>query len=126
MVRQTYFNAWRKYKKLPPGPNGIPLVGTLVTRLLYGRQNLNLPSKYGPIVYYPNIGFDRVLINDSKIVKQLFIANLDRLSPADRIAVTYYHSIWSVGPDHGHQSWPLLFENGDKWNKKKTCTIHII
>ena len=121
IAREMNFRLWRRYKRLPPGPTRSPFVDIIVSRILYdnNRRMLDLPAKYGPIVHKPGLAFDTVVISDSKLVKQLFVANLDRLSSVDRDKVSYYHSIWSVGPDKQHQSWPLLFINGKTWTERR-------
>ena len=71
VVRKILDLVRRKWYKLPPGPIGMPFIGTVYE---YGGVDKNrvLKKKYGPI-YLTHFGFSTVcIVNDFKLMHKTF------------------------------------------------------
>ena len=71
---KLYCKLYRKYKKVPPGPNGIPLLGSLPWAIINSdRARTYLPNNYNRYITYWWIGAEPVVsIHNAKIAKQIF------------------------------------------------------
>ena len=117
LLRELYWFLYRKYHSLPPGPNGIPLLGILPAWNKGRRSRANISKKYGPIYYVSFGGIPLVLLSSAKLVKQILVQrdflNRDPVFDAEK---DYYHSMNSFGKSN---ALPFIQVNGDKWKKRR-------
>ena len=93
LLRELYWLLFRKYHSLPPGPNGIPFLGFLVSWNAGTTARINLSNKYGPIFCTTLMGMPLIVLSSSKLMKEIFIRkeflNRDSFFKKD---TDYYHS----------------------------------
>eukprot|EP01084_Bolivina_argentea_P182723 315402_1 len=113
--RHLYWMMYRKYDCLPPGPIGYPLLGVLWN--LNSEQNIKRAKQYGPIQYMNVLGEAVIILNSSKLVKQLFIKKdfLNRAIVFDK-ENDYYHCMTSTGQS---EALSFLSINGNPWKKRR-------
>ena len=117
LARKAYWFMHRKNNSLPPGPNGLPLLGIISQWNKGTESRIELSKKYGPIFYSTLPGYPLVIISSSKLVKQLlpqkeFLFRPQIIHPKR----DYYHSVESVGKS---QAMSFIHENDDKWTQRR-------
>ncbi|CAJ1938007.1 unnamed protein product [Sphenostylis stenocarpa] len=123
LVSLAYLWLWRgknKAKKLPPGPKGLPILGSLHKLGANPHRDLHqLAQKYGPIMYL-RLGFVPAVVVSSPQAAELFLKTHDL--------------VFASRPPHEaakYISWEqrnLSFaEYGSYWrNVRKMCTLELL
>ncbi|ODM87553.1 Farnesoate epoxidase [Orchesella cincta] len=98
--------------RYPPGPRSLPLFGNVLQLRKYPLQVLqHLTDKYGP-VHSVRLGTqDTVIINDPKLVKELF-SHINSTGRSDNPAI-YYFGKWNG----------ILNAQGHVWEAQRTFTL---
>ncbi|KAL2343006.1 hypothetical protein Fmac_004291 [Flemingia macrophylla] len=123
LVFLAYLWLWRsnsKAKKLPPGPKGLPILGSILKLGANPHRDLHqLAQKYGPVMYL-RLGFVPTIVVSSPQVAELILKTHDLvfLSRPPNEAAKYI-------------SWEqrnLCFaEYGSYWrNMRKMCTLELL
>ena len=118
IFRTLYWNFYRSYFKLPPGPNGYPFVGSLPNLYLNTTKYLNyIANEYGDIssvfVGYNNL----IIISNTSLMRQIW-TNKNFI----------YRPFKSVKDLHvKRKTRPFPFINGDEWKlRRKNFSTSII
>ena len=69
ILREIYWFIYRKYHSLPPGPNGLPLIGFMGTWSSSTTARIGLGKKYGAIMYATGVGMPMIILSSSKLMK---------------------------------------------------------
>ena len=73
-VRKVYDVLQRKYNNYPPGPVGMPMIGSLTKSTKNCREFLaELGENYGDVSMYYQLGQPIIVINNSKLMHEYFI-----------------------------------------------------
>ncbi|KAG6660888.1 hypothetical protein CIPAW_03G135900 [Carya illinoinensis] len=96
LLRQWALKSWNKNRKLPPGPRGFPILGSLHSLGEFPHRNLQrLAQKYGPIMHL-RLGFVPVIVVSSPQAAELFLKAHDLVfaSRPPSSLQTQYGSYW--------------------------------
>eukprot|EP01084_Bolivina_argentea_P189506 325880_1 len=109
-----YMKIYRKRNKFPNGPNGIPVFGTALHAKLIGfcAYQLNILSKYGPVVSYPSMMQQVCAIQDPEVARQIYSNpnTWNRYEP-------FLHNVANT----------VTFLNGEKWlSRRKNIHSNLI
>ena len=118
LFREMYWFLYRKYYSLPPGPNGLPILGIFLQWNFNMNKRIQLSNKYGQILYTTWIGaVPMIVLNSSKLVKQIFPKKefLNRDTFFDP-STNYYHSCNSVGKS---AVMHYIMSSGDEWKNRR-------
>ena len=119
ILREFGYYFYRKYYRLPPGPNGYPLVGCFLNLAMDSQFAVKTAKKYGPVFWIPTITRGFLFIGSSSIIKQLFpqkewlTRNDTRI---EQLKHSNYKVLWSVGEQN---TLPLISINGDNWAQRR-------
>ena len=119
LIRYPYIKIKHRVLHYPPGPVGLPFIGTLHSRILsvkYDDGNFynRIGVRYGPICLIRSGSTPVVVLNHSKLVKQLF----DERQIIDRRPIEpHFYSI--LATRHGKGERPLMFINGKSWTHRR-------
>eukprot|EP01084_Bolivina_argentea_P305889 528473_1 len=74
IMHKIYCKLYRKFKKLPQGPNGLPFIGATLLGLIQAEHlSKYLANKYNKFITFHWIGTQNVaIIHNYKIAKQIF------------------------------------------------------
>ena len=109
IAHKIYCKLYRKYKKLPPGPDGIPLLGSLPWLAIYrNKARTYLPNKYSKYITLWWIGsITKVMIHDASIARQVFSnSNCQERPP-------FFNSMIANEPD------VLRVKYGKQWKERR-------
>ena len=93
LFRKLWWYIYRKYYNLPPGPNGLPFVGCIPEILLKLGPKY---ASYGPICLFPSVGTHIIMLNNSKLTKQLYTRK-EFFGRNDYSNAIHRHSLFDVG-----------------------------
>eukprot|EP01084_Bolivina_argentea_P300469 518116_1 len=119
LIHEIYWYIHRKRNNLPPGPNGLPFLGTFYVNLFpshFKHTPRKWAKQYGPIIYTTLFaGLPFIMISSTKIIKQLFPKKefLNR-APVFDPKTNYHPSIFQVD-----NVMPLVTINGNKWTLRR-------
>ena len=109
-----------KVKHIPPGPIGLPLIGSFIP---YFKDQCafyyNLAINYGSIVSFKRFNKTIIMINDSKILKEIMIKSSykSNISITKSISTNFNHDGGSLSTVDGTQS--LFMINGEQWKNRR-------
>lgn len=110
---------YRKKRKYPPGPLGIPLIGSLPSVTINPTQfHSYLARRYGPITYY-QYGFrDRIIINDYKVAK-LILNRDDFMNRPHYFDFKFRHNSKSTISESDRYGQSLCELDSIEWKKRR-------
>ncbi|XP_038883676.1 cytochrome P450 71AU50-like [Benincasa hispida] len=118
---QTWqFNKKSKGKKLPPGPKGFPIIGSLNLLKEFPHRDLHqLSQKYGPIMHM-KLGLVNTIVVSSPTAAELFLKTHDLIFASRPL--TMVSKFLSYGQKN------LVFaQYGSYWrNIRKMCTLELL
>eukprot|EP01084_Bolivina_argentea_P128761 227532_1 len=104
----------RKIYRLPPGPEGLlPFIGYALHSILSKTWHINVAMTYGPIVYLKTLRGQTILINSSKIAKEVL-----KMSAMNYRETKFTPQITPLSAKDGTQSFALT--NGNEWKTSRT------
>eukprot|EP01084_Bolivina_argentea_P130714 230757_1 len=111
---------YKKVNCLPPGPTGIPFIGYTLHTLFIYKWYINVARKYGPIVSLKTLNKNIILINSSKIAKQI----LSRKDLQDRDTKSHEKMFNMMSKTN---DLPFGLVNGIEWKqRRKIVHAHLI
>ncbi|KAK7369399.1 hypothetical protein VNO80_11436 [Phaseolus coccineus] len=123
-VGLTYLWLWRRSKKngkrLPPGPKGLPILGSLHLLGTNPHRDLHqLAQKYGPIMYL-RLGYVPTIVVSSPQAAQLFLKTHDLIYASRPPLEVAKYIAWG-------QRNLAFAQYGSYWrNTRKMCTLELL
>lgn len=105
---------YRKYRRLPPGPVGIPFIGSMVSFVSNQASFvLSQPKLYGDLSYFQLGKHNVILINNTKLMKQLLDNRALQYRPPLKHFFDAQHNVtftnnlkqWQLRRGIGKNSW---------------------
>eukprot|EP01084_Bolivina_argentea_P252944 424752_1 len=118
-TKKIYDNIYNRYHCYAPGPAGIPIFGNFWSILFYPQHLYkHTAMTYGPIMMLKLLDLNMILLNDSKLMKQL-LRQKAFLSRGDPTFDDKNYSIWSVSLDKNKGILPFIGANYDEWSRRR-------
>ncbi|KAG6721855.1 hypothetical protein I3842_03G132200 [Carya illinoinensis] len=120
LLRQWALKSWNKNRKLPPGPRGFPILGSLLGLGEFPHRNLQrLAQKYGPIMHL-RLGFVPAIVVSSPQAAELFLKAHDLVfacrPPMESAKYISYEQRGMISAPYGSY-WR---------NIRKMCTLELL
>ncbi|KAF5480764.1 hypothetical protein F2P56_001480 [Juglans regia] len=120
LLRQWALKSWNKNRKLPPGPRGFPIFGSLHSLGEFPHRNLQrLAQKYGPIMHL-RLGLVPAIVVSSPQAAELFLKAHDLVFASRPPTESAKHI--------GYEQRSMIFAPyGSYWrNIRKMCTLEML
>lgn len=97
--------------EIPPGPRGLPLVGSTLTLARHGLAFSEQLHEYGDVVAYTAFGEDFVAIYDPELIESILVSRNDEFWKGD-----FEMAFGDLFAPNG-----LAFTEGDQWRRQRSA-----
>lgn len=112
ILRIVYFKWHQKRNSLPPGPMGLPFLGSMIYAADQLYFNKELLASYGPLTTYHMGYMSSISINDPVVARQVYSSKNSKVTSDSYFGVEYQSKEKNI-----NQSFGAL--NGQHWSRRR-------